>query len=124
PLIIAALGPIMMGHAARHADVWNTMSFAPSLDAQLAETRERVAAMNARCAKIGRDPSSLRRSYYIESGLVYESEQGFAVFAQQLIGIGFSDVVLVYPKTGDRAKKVLERIAHDVLPQLRAMHPD
>jgi alkanesulfonate monooxygenase SsuD/methylene tetrahydromethanopterin reductase-like flavin-dependent oxidoreductase (luciferase family) len=113
----------MMRHAARHADVWNTMSFAPTFAEQIAEARERAAAMDARCAKIGRDPSGLRRSFYMEFGAVYESAQAFADFAQQLIGSGFSDLVLTYPRTGDRAQKVLERIAHDVLPQLRAQHP-
>ncbi|HEY0519532.1 MAG TPA: LLM class flavin-dependent oxidoreductase, partial [Ilumatobacteraceae bacterium] len=28
PIMVAALGPQMMHHAARHADIWNTMSFA------------------------------------------------------------------------------------------------
>ena len=43
PIVIAALGPVMLRLAARHADNWNTLSFAPSFDRQLAETSERIA---------------------------------------------------------------------------------
>ena len=39
PLVIAAMGPVMLGHAARHADVWNSISFAKTFEAQLAETQ-------------------------------------------------------------------------------------
>ena len=45
PLIIAALGPVMIGHAVRHADIWNTMSFATGFEAQIAETRQRVETL-------------------------------------------------------------------------------
>ena len=37
PIMVAALGPQMMHHAARHADIWNTMSFAADLEEQMAE---------------------------------------------------------------------------------------
>src|SRR4029077_13080634 len=63
PIMIAAMGPVMLGHAARHADVWNSMSLAPTFAEQLEVTRRRVAAIDARCAAIGRDPASLRRSF-------------------------------------------------------------
>ena len=59
PIVIAAMGPVMLGHAARHADIWNSISFAKTFEAQLDETRERVAAIDARCARIGRDPATL-----------------------------------------------------------------
>lgn len=82
PLIIAALGPVMIGHAARRADIWNTMSFAATFEEQIEETRARVATIDARCAAIGRDPSSLRRSIFIigerpdpRTPQYYESEE-------------------------------------------------
>ena len=37
PIMVAALGPKMMRHAARHADIWNTMSFAADLEEQFGE---------------------------------------------------------------------------------------
>jgi alkanesulfonate monooxygenase SsuD/methylene tetrahydromethanopterin reductase-like flavin-dependent oxidoreductase (luciferase family) len=63
PIVIAAIGPAMLRHAARHADNWNSLSFAASFERQLAETAERIARIDDACAAIGRDPSSLRRSY-------------------------------------------------------------
>jgi len=63
PLLVAALGPRMMLLTARYADIWNSLSFQPSFAEQLAETRARGAAIDTACAAIGRDPSTLRRSY-------------------------------------------------------------
>ena len=63
PLVIAALGPVMMKIAARHADKWNTMSFATDFEAQYAELRDRTRAMDEICASVERDPASLERSY-------------------------------------------------------------
>src|SRR5919112_1434085 len=63
PILIAALGRRMMRHAARSADIWNSLSFQPSFDEQLAETRARCEAIDAECKAIGRDHSTLRRSY-------------------------------------------------------------
>lgn len=61
--MIAALGPAMLRHAARYADNWNSLSFADSFEKQVAETAERIARIDDACGAIGRDPSSLRRSY-------------------------------------------------------------
>jgi alkanesulfonate monooxygenase SsuD/methylene tetrahydromethanopterin reductase-like flavin-dependent oxidoreductase (luciferase family) len=127
PLIVAALGPVMLGHAARHAEIWNTMSFATTFEAQLEETRQRVAAIDARCAAIGRDPASLRRSYLMydmapsaDGGRhYYESEETFTRMVRQIIALGISEVALSYP-TVDRQVPVFERIARDVLPVLKA----
>jgi alkanesulfonate monooxygenase SsuD/methylene tetrahydromethanopterin reductase-like flavin-dependent oxidoreductase (luciferase family) len=130
PLIIAAMGPIMLGHAARHADIWNSLSHAETFETQIEETRRRVAAIDARCAAIGRDPASLRRSFLMldptarSSGGVfnyYESEETFTQMVQQVIALGISDVVLYYPMS-DRQVPTFERIARDVLPALKSAH--
>ncbi|MGD9710892.1 MAG: LLM class flavin-dependent oxidoreductase [Thermomicrobiales bacterium] len=63
PLIVAALGPRMLHIAARHADIWNSLSFKPTFDEQIVETRQRGADIEAACQAIGRDPATLRRSY-------------------------------------------------------------
>src|SRR5215213_7549621 len=63
PILVAALGPRMMRHAARFADIWNSLSFLPSFAEQLAETRVRCEMIDAECAALGREPSTLRRSY-------------------------------------------------------------
>jgi alkanesulfonate monooxygenase SsuD/methylene tetrahydromethanopterin reductase-like flavin-dependent oxidoreductase (luciferase family) len=128
PLMIAAMGPVMLGLAARHADIWNSLSFAKTFEAQIEETRGRVAAMEARCAAIGRDPASLRRSYLMldptarsSGGLIkyYESEETFARMARQILDLGITEVGLYYPML-EAQIPVFERIARDVLPALRA----
>ena len=63
PILIAALGRRMMRHAARYADIWNSLSFPTSFEKQLAETRARSEMIDAECEAIGREPSTLRRSY-------------------------------------------------------------
>lgn len=130
PLMIAAMGPVMLGHTARHADIWNSISFAPTFEAQLEETRARVALLDARCAAIGRDPASLRRSYLMfdaaarrSGGRVnyYESEEAFTRLVGQVIALGITEIALYYP-IADAQKPVFERIARDVLPAMRAAH--
>ncbi len=118
------MGPVMLGHAARHADVWNSMSVAASFEAQLEETRGRVAAMEAKCAAIGRDPASLRRSFLMfdtdSAGALpyYESVEVFERMARQLIALGMSEIALLYPAQ-ERQASVFERIAREVLPALK-----
>jgi hypothetical protein len=130
PIIVAAMGPVMLGHAARHADIWNSMSFAKTFEAQLEETRQRVAAMDARYAAIGRDQANPRRSYLMfdptarySGGVIvyYESEEIFTRMVQQVIALGISEVVLFYPAL-ERQIPMLERIARDVIPALKAAH--
>jgi alkanesulfonate monooxygenase SsuD/methylene tetrahydromethanopterin reductase-like flavin-dependent oxidoreductase (luciferase family) len=130
PILIAAMGPVMLRHAARYADIWNSMSFARTFEAQMEDTRRRVLAMDARCAAIGRDPAGLRRSYLMfdptargSGGVIqyYESEDAFTRMVQQVIALGISEVVLYYPMV-ERQIPMLERIARDVLPKLKAAH--
>ena len=124
------MGLVMLGHAAKYADIWNSLSFAKTFEAQIEETRQRVAAIDARCAAIGRDPANLRRSYLMfdpiarsSGGMIqyYESEETFTQMVQPVIGLGMSDVGLYYPSV-DQQKPMFERIARNVLPMLKATH--
>ncbi len=132
PLVIAALGPVMIRHAARYADIWNSLSFAKTFDAQIEETRARIASLDAACAKIGRDPASVRRSYLMldpaarSSGgrfAYYESEEAFIRMVEPIIALGITDVAVYYPML-DEQVPVFERIARDVMPYLRAHFRD
>ena len=127
PITIAALGPVMLRHAARWADTWNSLSFARDVEAQLAETRQRIATLDAACAAIGRDPASLRRSYLMfdptaraGGGRIayYESEQAFRDMAGRVLALGITDIVLYHP-IAEGQMAVFERIATTVLPMLR-----
>jgi len=129
PIMVAALGPVMMRHAARYADDWNSMSFHESFDAQLDETRKRSEAMDEYCRAVGRD-GSLRRSYLMfdaaarprgGSMAYYESADRFEEMASRVIELGMDEVGVYYP-LDQRQEPMLERIATDVLPRLRAQH--
>ncbi len=127
PILVAGLGPRMMRNAARFADIWNSLSFLPSLDDQLAETRSRCAAIDDCCALIGRDPRTLRRSYTMfdaqarpKGGTIgyYESVERFIDQVSRVVELGISDIGLYYPL--DPAQlPMFERIAIDALPRLR-----
>ena len=129
PIVIAALGPVMVRFAARTADTWNTMSFKPTFEEQLAEVAERVRICDDACAKAGRDPESLRRSYHMfdptarTSGgafSYYASVGAFEDMAGRIMEAGFSELSLYYPTVPEQLA-TFERVAEDVLPKLRAV---
>jgi alkanesulfonate monooxygenase SsuD/methylene tetrahydromethanopterin reductase-like flavin-dependent oxidoreductase (luciferase family) len=128
PIVIAALSPVMLRHAARHADNWNSLSFAQSFEKQLTETAERVARIDEACAAIGRDPSSLRRSYLMfdpasraAGGRIsyYESESRFGEMVGRITELGISEVGLYFPVVAAQ-RPMFERIAQDVIPRMKA----
>jgi alkanesulfonate monooxygenase SsuD/methylene tetrahydromethanopterin reductase-like flavin-dependent oxidoreductase (luciferase family) len=128
PIIAAALGPKMLAHAARHADIWNTMSFDADFDAQLAELADRAASVDAHCEAAGRDPATLRRSANLfdaearASGgrlRYYDDEDLFVRLVRGLVERGFTDVGLYSPIVADQ-EATFERLARTVIPELRA----
>ncbi|MCU1366580.1 MAG: hypothetical protein JWN39_2219 [Ilumatobacteraceae bacterium] len=130
PIMIGAMGPQMMRHAARRADIWNSLSFEVAFADQITETRARCEQMVANCAAIGRDPATLRRSYTMfdatarhHGGAItyYESPEQFEDMVENVIGLGVSDVGLYYPLDPNQVP-MFERLAADVLPRLRAAH--
>ena len=127
PIVIAALGPVMVRFAARMADTWNTMSFAGTFDEQLTEIGAKVDVFNEACAKLGRDPGDVRLSYLMfdpkarSSGgafSYYASVDAFEVMAGRVMEAGFSELGLYYPVLPEQVS-VFERIAQDVLPKIR-----
>ena len=128
PLMVAAMGPKMMGHTARHADIWNSLHFDPDFEVQLRETAGRVAKMDELCLEAGRDPSALRRSFTIfdaehrtgGGGIrYYDDPDLFVDLVQRLTAMGMSEISLYYPSQADQVPK-FEHIARQVIPQLRA----
>jgi len=127
PITVGALGPVMMRHVARRADTWSTMSFAPSFEVQVAETRERVHRLGEACATVGRDPATLGRSYLMFDAEArprggtygyYESVGRFEEMAGRILQLGIHELVIYYPPD-ERQLPTFERIATDVLPRLR-----
>ncbi len=130
PIVIAALGPVMMRITAKYADNWNSLSFKESFDEQLAETRERVARMDDNLATLGRDPADLRYSYQMfdpssraSGGAVsyYESTTLFIDIAERLIEAGMTELGLYYP-TLQAQYPAFETIAREVIPDLKKRH--
>ena len=127
PIVIAAMGPTMLRHAAQYADTWNSISFADTFETQLSETRERIRLIDDHCLKIGRNPATLRRSYLMldmqarrTGGPVnyYASNDAFADMVRQVVALGVSEIGLYYPLRDDDAAR-FEAIAADVIPQLK-----
>lgn len=130
PIAVAGLGPRMMRIAARFGDVWDSMSFLPAFEDQLAETRTRCEALERLCNEVGRDPSTLGRSYLMfdaearpRGGAMgyYELVDRFEDQVGRLAELGIDDFGIYYPL--DLAQEpTFERIATDVLPKPRAGH--
>jgi len=59
PLMLGVLGPRGMRLAARYADIWSCYAESRS---DMVEFGPRIAALEAACAEIGRDPKSIGRS--------------------------------------------------------------
>lgn len=127
PIVVAALGPVMLKIAAQHADKWNTMSFAKTFEEQLVELRDRYQAMDRICAELGRDPASLERSVLMfdpdsraSGGSVsyYKSENLFVEQVTRLAEVGYREFGLYYPML-DEQMPAFERIATDIIPQLK-----
>lgn len=128
PIMIAAMGPVMLKITAQYADIWNSLSFAGDFDAQMEEMTARVALIDQHCATLGRDPATLRRSYHMfdssarrGGGLIsyYESEDLFIEMVQRALALGFTEIGLYYPTKESQLPK-FERLAKEVIPQLRA----
>ena len=128
PILVGALGPVMIRHAARFADTWNSLSFSESFEEQVAETRERVALMDEAGEALGRKRDTLRYSYTMfdararpRGGAMdyFESVDRFEDNVGRILELGMDEIGLYYPLDA-RQVATFERIATDVLPRLRA----
>lgn len=127
PIVVAALGPKMMGHTARHADAWNTMSFSGDFEDQLVELTDRNRRMDELCEGMGRDPSTLRRAVNLfdaearSSGgrfRYYDNDELFLHLVGSLRDAGYADFGLYQPVVPAQVEN-FERLASEVIPRLR-----
>jgi alkanesulfonate monooxygenase SsuD/methylene tetrahydromethanopterin reductase-like flavin-dependent oxidoreductase (luciferase family) len=114
PIMVGAHGPRTIGIAARHADIWNSRGTAE-------EMQERNARVDAACARAGRDPAEVTRSVsYFEvrtDKRPWDSVEAFVDWVDTYRAIGYTDFIFEAPPADRR--DVAERIARDVLPDLR-----
>jgi len=110
PIWIGAKGPRMLGLVARHADVWHqntSFEAAPALSRTLDE----------RCAKIGRDPATLRRSISLRLDGTDETIRK----AEGAIRAGFSELLVMIPGPAPEDPRRRAEAAAALLPRLRAL---
>lgn len=115
PFTLGAHGPRMLGIVARHADAWNSFG-------SVEQIRERNAVLDEKCAAIGRDPASIRRSLYYWVPRLEDDPWSSPDAFQEVVGryreAGIDEFILDHP--ADQQLGVLEKVAADVLPALRA----
>jgi len=110
PIWIGGSGPKRtLRVVAKHADVWN--SNAPTPD----QTHALGKILDEHCAKIGRDPSTIRRSHQIR----VEKDDDALRIGEAALRAGFSDLLL-FPFAGGDLRSGVERAAA-LLPRMRAL---
>ena len=132
PILVAAMGPVMLKRAAHYADIWNSLSFAETFDEQMQETRTRVDQLDEHCAAIGRDPDSIMRSYQMfdpgarkSGGLFnyYESPDLFVEMVGHILEMGITELGLYYPMMESQVP-AFEKLAREVIPEIRKQHAE
>ena len=130
PIMIAAMGPVMLKRAAHYADIWNSLSFAETFAEQMQETRTRIAQLDAHCADIGRDPKSITRSYQMfdpsartSGGLFnyYESDDLFVEMVEEVLSLGITEIGLYYPMMESQLP-AFKKLATEVIPEIKKKH--
>jgi alkanesulfonate monooxygenase SsuD/methylene tetrahydromethanopterin reductase-like flavin-dependent oxidoreductase (luciferase family) len=115
PLTLGAHRPRMLAIVAEHADRWNSFG-------TVEEMRERNARLDEACAAIGRDPRAISRSLYGWASMMprdpFASVDGFAEMVGLYREAGVEQFLIDMPEPSQYP--VLERIAQDVVPRLRA----
>lgn len=115
PLTLGAHRSKMLRIVAEYADRWNSHG-------SVEEMRERNRILDEHCAAIGRDPSEIIRSLYGWAALMpadpWESVDAFHEVVGQYREAGINEFIIDAP--GPDRFAMLERIATDVLPALRA----
>jgi alkanesulfonate monooxygenase SsuD/methylene tetrahydromethanopterin reductase-like flavin-dependent oxidoreductase (luciferase family) len=119
PLTLGAHKPRMLRICAEYADGWNSFG-------TVAEMRERNQVLDEQCAAVGRDPATIWRSFYgwasqmASQGIPdpWSSVDAFADMVGKYGEAGVNEFIIDQPRPEQFA--VLERVATDLLPRLRA----
>lgn len=108
PFAVAATGPRGLALAAKYGESWVTTGDPGVLDGTVNESdaaiADQVERLEAACAAIGRDPSSLRRvllaGFTPERNSMLESLDRFVDFAGRHRRLGFDEIVIHWPIPG------------------------
>jgi F420-dependent oxidoreductase-like protein len=113
PILIGGRGPHRTLRAvARYAAAWNTSGGA-GFDAD----QQACATLDDWCARLGRDPSSIRRSVILN----WPDQRSGLAFARQYAKLGFTEFVLPLSSIAADRRAGLEKFVRDGIEQLRAL---
>jgi len=131
PFLVAANGPRSMRLAARFGAGWVTTGAAPDdpdRTGALDRWWDKVAQLSSRfdevLAEVGRDSAGVARYLSLDAAPVYSlsSVQAFTDAAGRAAELGFTDVVVHWPRSSEPyagRETVLEQVVADVLPGLQ-----
>ncbi len=128
PITIAAHGKATLRIAARYADRWNTYGAwrAPHAEA-LATLRANIDLLDRFAQEAGRNPRDIARSFLVglTDAAPFASLAAFHDYIGPLIELGIDEFIFYYdyhrlPPERCLTRDMLERLASDVLPALRA----
>lgn len=115
PLVLGAKRPRMLEIVARYGDTWNSSG-------TVEELAERNRILDEHCARIGRDPEEIVRSLYGWAAIMPDDPWASVDAFEDVIGryreVGINEFIIDQPP--DAQLGVLERVATDVIPRLRA----
>ena len=118
PLTLGAHGSKMLRICAEYADAWNSFG---TVD----EMRARNQILDEHCAAIGRDPAEIVRSLYGWAALMpsdpWESVDAFHDMVGRYREAGVNEFIIDQPRA--EQFPILERIAGEAIPVLRADSP-
>ena len=110
PIWIGGVGPkLTLRVVAKHADVWNSNAPTPADSVALTKV------LDDHCAKVGRDPASIRRS----SQLRADNEDAILRIAETVIRAGFTEL-MIFPFAGGDLRSGVERSAA-LVPRIREL---
>lgn len=120
PITVAAHQPRMLGIAARYADAWNTYGTSghPSEEV-FEEISEQSRLLDTHCERLGRDPSTLRRSLLIfgdDRSQCAQDARAFRRLVYRYLAIGITEFIVFYPSRRSHLE-TLEEIAREVIPE-------
>lgn len=125
PITIGAMGKSMLRLSAEYADRWNSYGgeWNDSPEKMLENTRERNELLDRYCDEVNREPDTLRRSILFfgsTASRLFESEEIFRKTIEQYRDIGMNEFICYYPFYDPSHIPVFEKVARDVLPELRS----
>jgi alkanesulfonate monooxygenase SsuD/methylene tetrahydromethanopterin reductase-like flavin-dependent oxidoreductase (luciferase family) len=132
PLTIGVIGERTIKVAAKYADTWNTYGGWNLTPEQTLEAlRKQNGLLDEYCAKIGRDPGEIRRSFLvgITAETPFASISAFHDYVGRYLEIGISEFIFYYdyaPMSSDQCmdRVMLERIATEAIPAIKAKEKD